>query len=246
MNHYKFPFYFHIGLIFLIINNQGGGVEVATDIVKWGLLLTVILLVCTGMKLHKKGVPFHSADGIAQSTMCKYKTFFKENSGIIQRTLAHCLIIFVICWVGYFVYDHRGYWLIISASAVLIGGDYGRISMRGHRRMIGALISMVVLGGLVFWDANTVVLIAVAVTTMLGIGFFMPNKYIMGSACIGMHATVGNILASGDLSYTIVGQRVLWTILGAILTLVLCYVCDKLLPTLYQDYTKEKLIVAKK
>ncbi|WP_249030404.1 FUSC family protein [Tannockella kyphosi] len=215
------------------------------DIVKWGLLFTVILLVFTFIRLRKKGAPLHSADSISQGAMCKYKTFFKENRMIIQRTRIHCLIIFVVCWVGYLVYDHRGYWLIISASAVLIDGEYGKIWTRGNRRIIGALISMIVLGGLVFWDANMVVLIAVAIITMIGIGFFMPNKYIMGSACIGMHATTANILASGDLSYSIVGQRVLWTIVGAVLTLVLCYVFDKLLPSLYQDHAKEKLIVAK-
>lgn len=245
VNNYKFPFYFHIGAVFLVINYQVTGVEASVDIIKWGLLLTIMILAIRFVKLRKQGVPLYSNDHIVQSTILKYKTFFKENPIIIRRTLIHCLIIFSISWLGCLVYDHRGYWLIISASAVLIGGDYGKISVRGKRRIVGTFICIIFLGGLVFFNANTVVLIAVMVISMIGMNYFMPNKYIMGSACIGINAVTGNILISGDLSYTIIVERVIWTILGAILTLMLCYVFDKLLPSLYQDYTKEKLIVAK-
>ncbi|MFI3162969.1 MAG: hypothetical protein R3Y65_00845 [Bacillota bacterium] len=41
-------------------------------------------------------------------------------------------------------------------------------------------------------------------------------------------------------------ERVIWTILGAILALALCFVLDKVIPSLYENYTKEKLIVARK
>lgn len=245
INNHKFPFYFHIGLLFLLTNNQVAGVESAVNIVKWGFLFTFLNLVRIFIRLRKQGVPLYSADNLVQGTFLKYKNFFKENPTIIHRTFVHCLIIFAVSWVGYLVYDQRGYWLMLSASAVLIGGDYGKISIRGKRRIAGTFVCIVFLGGLVFFNANTVVLIAVMVISMIGINYFMPSKYIMGSACIGINAVTGNILISGDLSYAIVGQRVLWTIIGAVLTLMLCYVFDKLLPWMYQDYTKEKLIVAK-
>ncbi|MFI3166829.1 MAG: FUSC family protein [Bacillota bacterium] len=245
-NNGKFPYYFHMALLFLIASNKDGGVESVVGIVTWGLIITLIILAISFVKLRKNQMPMFSRDNVIQGMMHKYKTFFNENSHIMTKLLAHCLIVFLVSWIAYFVYDHRGYWIIVSASAVLIGGEYGRISARGKRRIVGAFVSAIVVGGLVFFDANTAVLVCVAVATFFGIKFFMPEKYIMGSACIGMNATVCNILASGDLSYDIVIQRVLWTILGAILALALCWILDKVIPSLYQNYTKEKLIVARK
>lgn len=139
-----------------------------------------------------------------------------------------------------------GYWIMVSASAVLIGEEYGKISARGKRRMAGTVVSMIVLSSLVFFNANTIALVVLLVLTMIGMGYFMPDKYIMGSACIGMNAAVCGVLVGGTLSYAIVFQLVFWTVVGSLLTLVVCYVLDKLIPSLYEDYTKEKLIVARK
>lgn len=245
-NNHIFPQYFFICLAFIIANNSASGVQSVPAILKWGLIIIGVLLIFNFTKLLIKHTPLRSSDKIVHKTQPNYIKFVKENRSTIYKALVHSLILFIVSWVAYIVYDHRGYWMIISAAAVLIGNEYAKISVRGQRRIIGALISLIVLCGLIFFNANTIVLTIFAIVSTVCTTILMPKKYILGSACVSIQATVSNILISGDFGYEIVFQRVLWTIIGSILTLALCYIFDKLIPSLYENYTKEKLIVSYK
>lgn len=241
-NNHKKPQYFFICLSFLIANNMASGVRDVPAIILWGLIIICALLIIQFIVLCIKRVPFRQTDKSLQRVKPKYIGFIKENPAIIKKASVHSLILFIVSWVAYFLYDHRGYWMIISSAAILIGNEYAKIIVRGKRRMLGALIGLIVLCGLVFFNANPIVLIIVAIAAMVGATICMPKKYILGCAFVSIHATVSKIIASGDLSYTIALQRVLWTVTGACITMALCKVADKLFPTLYSNHTKEKLI----
>lgn len=73
----------------------------------------------------------------------------------------------------------------------------------------------------------------------------MPFKYILGSACIGLQAVLGNAMMQKCFGYEIFIQRMFWIITGTLLTFILCFLMDRLFENLYTSYTKEPLIYRK-
>ncbi len=72
-------------------------------------------------------------------------TFFvgqthKKNLGIVFHTGIHAFILLILGYIATSVYEYRGYWLMVSGLAVLIGDEYGKIITRGLKRILGALI----------------------------------------------------------------------------------------------------------
>lgn len=120
-NGHKFPYYFHISLMFLIANNQVAEIQAVVDIVKWGLVLTFVVLAFTLINLRKNQTPLLSDDKIIQGTIDKYSNFFKENPSLLSRTFIHCLVVFCdfvdrVCRIrlhgilDYGICKRRAYW----------------------------------------------------------------------------------------------------------------------------------------
>lgn len=172
----------------------------------------------------------------------KYKKLLEEDNLVILRSAVHSGILFLLGWISYIVYGHRGYWLLLSGSAVLIEEDLGKIHVRGMRRIIGAGAGFLIATVFVLADGTKTGLIILYITATVGAFMLMPQKYILGSACIGLQAAAANAFIEGKMGFTILLERACWTIIGALITLILCYIADRLFLNLYHDYKKDKLI----
>jgi hypothetical protein len=86
-------------------------------------------------------------------------------------------------------------------------------------------------------------LIIFYILTTIGMGVYMPKRYILGSASIATQATIANSLMDGGLGMGIVIERIVWTITGALLTIVLCYIFNYFFNKLYHNYEREKIVL---
>lgn len=244
-NKHKFPYYFHIGLLFLLTNNNVGGNLSLKGIISVGIGLTA-LTACIMVVYRKiKGSPLFDKQSYINYICEKYKKLFEEDKLVIQRSAIHSGILFLLGWVSYAVYGHRGYWLLLSGSAVLIGEDMGKIHIRGLRRIAGAVAGFLIAAVFVLAGGSKAGLIILYIAATVGAFMLMPKKYILGSACIGLQATSANAFIEGKMGFTILLERAGWTIIGAVITIALCYIADKLFKNLYCDYERESLIYHK-
>lgn len=244
-NKHKFPYYFHIGLLFLLTNNNVGGKLSLKYIVSIGFGLTV-LIACI-MVVHRKikGATVFNQQSYTNYIYEKYKKLLEDDKLVVLRSAVHSGILFLLGWISYIVYGHRGYWLLLSGSAVLIGEELGKIHIRGLRRIVGAVVGFLIATIFVLTGSSKVGLIILYIVATIGAFMLMPQKYILGSACIGLQATSANAFIEGGLGFTILLERVCWTIIGAVITIALCYIADKLFKNLYCNYEKDSLIYRK-
>lgn len=244
-NKHKFPYYFHIGLLFLLTNNNVGGNLSSKGIIYIGIGLTVLTACIMVVRRRIKGAPFFNKQSYVNYLYEKYQKLLEEDNLVIQRSTIHSSILFLLGWISYAVYGHRGYWLLLSGSAVLIGEDLGKIHIRGLRRIVGAGVGFLIATVFVLAGGSKAGLIILYIAATVGTFMLMPQKYILGSACIGLQATSANAFIEGKMGFTIVFERACWTIIGALITLALCYIADKLFKNLYCYYEKESLIYRK-
>lgn len=244
-NKHKFPYYFHIGLLFLLTNNNVGGNLSSKGIVSIGIGLTVLIACIVVVRRKIKGSPFFNQQSYTNYLYEKYKKLLEEDKLVVQRGAIHSGILFLLGWISYVVYGHRGYWLLLSGSAVLIGEDLGKIHVRGLRRIVGAGIGFLIAAIFVLTGSSKTGLIILYIAATVGAFMLMPQKYILGSACIGLQATAANAFIEGKMGFTILFERACWTIIGALITIALCYIADKLFKNLYCDYEKDSLIYHK-
>ena len=244
-NKHKFPYYFHIGLLFLLTNNNVGGNLSLKSIVSIGIGLTISIACIMIVRRKIKGAPFFNQQSYVNYLCEKYKELFEEDKFVIQRSAIHSGILFLLGWISYVVYGQRGYWLLLSGSAVLIGEDFGKIHVRGLRRIVGAGVGFLIAAVFVLAGGSKAGLIILYIAATVGAFMLMPQKYILGSACIGLQATSANAFIEGKMGFTILLERACWTIIGALITIALCYIADKLFKNLYCDYEKESLIYHK-
>lgn len=244
-NKHQFPYYFHIGLLFLLTNNNIG-IDLSSKIIVFiGIGLTVLTACIMIVRQKVKGTAFFDQQSYTNYLCEKYKKLLEEDDLVIHRSAIHAGILFLVGWISYAVYGHRGYWLLLSGSAVLIGEDLGKIHIRGVRRIIGTVAGFLIATVFVLAGGSKAEMIILYIAATVGAFMLMPHKYILGSACIGLQATSANAFIEGKMGFTILLERTCWTIVGAIITLALCYIADKLFKDLYCDYEKESLIYHK-
>ncbi|SHJ62365.1 FUSC family protein [Parasporobacterium paucivorans] len=234
-----FPFYFHIGMTYLILSNTE-----SLSVYEWLILwcgITVIIVVTfllIGVKKHES----FGKDSAINMIIKKYKTSIHNNQLRIKRAAMHSIVLFIISWSEYLVHDYKGFWIMISAGAVMIGEDYGKIQTRGLRRIVGAFLGFAIGGVLLILGAGKIALISCYIIALIISCFAMPKKYILGSACIGLEAVSGNALAEGTLSSALIVERLIWTIVGAALAIGFCVICDKIIKNIYEDKSRDKII----
>lgn len=241
----NFPYYFHITLLFLLMNN---GLAAKLNYKKLMIAFMFIILLFSYISLHnsrKKQLEFEAISDAIKEICNRWKNMLRKNPGIVFHTGIHAVILLILGYVSAFVYEYRGYWLMVSGLAVLIGDEYGKIITRGLKRILGAFIGFFVGILLVSTNANGAILIIIFLLTYVGIFSLMPFKYILGSACIGLQAVLGNAMMQKCFGYEIFVQRMFWTILGTVLTFILCFMMDKLFENLYTSYTREPMIYRK-
>lgn len=241
----NFPYYFHIALLFLMMNN---GLAAKLNYRSLAILFTFITFLFSCISLNnsrKKGLEFRSISVSVSEIYNRWENMFQENTDIVFHAGIHACILLILGYIATLIYKYRGYWLMVSGLAVLIGDEYGKIITRGLKRILGAFVGFFIGILLVSLNAKEPILIVILLLTYVGVFALMPFKYILGSACIGLQAVLGNAMMQNCFSYEIFMQRMFWTIAGTILTFALCFLMDKSFPNLYTNYEKEPLIYQK-
>ena len=201
-------------------------------------LLAALVQMVLGIKNHES----FGKDPAFKVIYERYKLTVTNNTKRLHRSTVHTLVLFLIAWSEFLFYDYRGYWIMISACAVFIGEDYGKIQIRGLRRIAGAFIGFAVGWIMMKCNAGTISFIIGYICAFIITTITMPNKYILGSAGISLQAVCGNAIAEGRLTLVLLSERFVWTVVGASLAILLCMLSDKVFSSLYEDKTRYKLI----
>ncbi|SDB31675.1 FUSC family protein [Eubacterium oxidoreducens] len=235
----KFPFYVHIGMTYLVLCHLES-LSVKNWILVWTAIASLAILaqMVLGIKNHES----FGKDSALKVIYERYRLTVSNNKKRLYRTTVHTLILFFIAWSELLFYDYRGYWIMISACAVFIGEDYGRIQIRGLRRIAGAFLGFAVGWIIMICNAGTISCIACFVCAVIVTAIVMPDKYILGSAGISLQAVCGYAMSEGSLTLDLLSERLVWTIVGASLAILLCMLSDKIFNSLYEDKTRYKLI----
>jgi hypothetical protein len=238
----KFPFYFHIALLYLLASTGVTDAMRPSVVVCLGLTilcLTALLLLIESLKQRDGAAGKRKAAAYLKTA---YHRAVDDDPSFTKKACTHAIILLLVSIAGFIMLDHEGIWIMISASAVLIGDEIGPIQTRSARRIVGALIGFFVCIALVKLGASRTTLILTYVIATLGMMVLMPRKYILGSACIGLSATIAIALLTDSFGYTIALERLVWTIAGAVSTVFLCKLANWLISGLDTNYEREKLI----
>jgi hypothetical protein len=156
---HKFPYYFHVGLLFLLMNNNMSENLTVVSVSIVGMCLVLIGVIISVLISLKKKESLHSSISLSKMMKVKYQELIRNNPNIILRASIHAVILVILAWIGCLGSEHRGFWFTLSGTAVLIGEEIGRIHVRGLRRIVGAVVAFVITGLLVVFSANNMILI---------------------------------------------------------------------------------------
>lgn len=217
----KFPFYFHVGLLFLLASANAEKMNVQNAA---ALLLIADCIACIASLIKSK------QNKLAFRGKCAIKAVWIENkekfcnilkdSKLMCAVLLNGAVLFVAAYTGYLFQDYNGYWIILSTAAVLIGEETGKTKQRGLKRFFGCLLGFGIGILLVSLQVNRIVRILVFVAALVIPCLTMPKHYVIGSMSIGLSAVMGNSLMEATLSCKLVMERFIWTILGIVIAVV--------------------------
>lgn len=165
-----------------------------------------------------------------------------KNSPFFKHRLILSIVVFIVLGVLTVVFcDSHAYWSIISAIIILVSAEATQISKRSILQLIGAFIGF--FAGAIIASfglgpiGNTLFLVLGAI---LVVGFLPAKRYALGSAGIGLVIVALSSLSVGEVSWDIIWQRLLWTIVGAVIVLLTVYVDGKLCAKKLSEATKAK------
>ncbi|STP29154.1 brp/Blh family beta-carotene 15,15'-monooxygenase [Enterococcus durans] len=191
-----------------------------------------------------EGLPLHSETTRFQrlSMKDKYYLALYQQPEMVLKALHLSMVLFIATYIAYLLRESNGYWILISAAAVLAGEHMEKIKNRTIGRVLGGIVGLL-LGFLLMslhlsLPALAVVLIILNVLTEL----YMPINYTVANFFTNPQVLLLMTIGSSFTPLQLIPLRFSGALIGSLLAMILIFVMDWSLKQMEQSmiHFKEK------
>lgn len=188
-------------------------------------------------------LPFHlPKDRFQQlSLKDKYYVALYHQPEMVLKAMHFSMILFIATYSGYLLRASNGYWILISAAAVLAGEHMENIKKRTIGRVLGGIVGLL-LGFLLMaldlpLEAKAAILIVLNVLTE----YFMPVNYTIANFFTNPQVLLLMTIGSSFVPLHLIPWRFSGTLIGSLLAMGLIFLMDFALKQIQQSmiYRKE-------
>jgi hypothetical protein len=187
-------------------------------------------------------LPFKNKPSIISQMNIKEKInhSIKQKPEIFIRAIMLSFIFFVIGYIAFLLKDQRGFWLIISASSILVGDSIESYTKRTKHRIFGGIIGIGIGFVITLFNLPFNWIMVIIILLIVGLCYFIPKNYFIANFFINSMV----ILVCHGISYgldikIIIIDRIIGIILGSIIALVLAWILNESFKTFLKSYNPE-------
>lgn len=156
----------------------------------------------------------------------KYSLALSQQPEMVIKALHFSLILFIATYIAYLLRDSNGYWILISAAAVLAGEHMEKIKNRTIGRVLGGIVGLL-LGFLLMslhmpLEAIAVVLIILNILTE----FFMPVNYTVANFFTNPQVLLLMTIGTSFTPLKLIPLRFSGALIGSVLAMLLIFLMD--------------------
>lgn len=160
------------------------------------------------------------------SVQDKYYIMIYKDPDIILKALHFSSIIFCSAYLSTLFNEQNGYWILITSVAILGGENMDDIKIRSHQRLIGSVVGLVLGVILINLHLPKIIIYLSVVLLKIGVVFFIPRNYAIANFFTNPQILLLSTLNSTSVNLLIVPYRLLTTLIGVFIVLILMYLFD--------------------
>lgn len=191
-----------------------------------------------------EGLPYRvEQDRFQQlSVQDKYYLALYEQPEILLKATHYSLILFIAAYIAYLLQDSNGYWILISAAAVLAGEHMEKIKSRTIGRVAGGVVGILL--GFFLMSLQLPLKYKAIVLVLLNIltEFYMPQNYMVANFFTNPQVLLLMTISNSFTPLHLIPMRFSGALIGSLLAMVLIFIMEFSLKELqpYPIYSKER------
>ncbi|WP_321388395.1 FUSC family protein [uncultured Enterococcus sp.] len=169
------------------------------------------------------------------SAVDKYYLTMYEHPNTLVKALNFSMVLFIATYIAYLLRESNGYWVLISAAAVLAGEHMDRIKNRTVGRVVGGIVG-IMLGFLLVTlglplEINAVILVILNILTE----FYMPINYMVANFFTNPQVLLLMAIGTNFVPLELIPMRLSGALIGSLLAMCLIFVMEYCLQQLQPD-----------
>lgn len=160
------------------------------------------------------------------SVVDKYYLTIYEHPKTLLKALHFSMILFIATYVAYLLRESNGYWILISAAAVLAGEHMDRIRDRTIGRVLGGVVGILI--GFLLVSMGIPLILKAMILVVLNIltEFYMPINYMIANFFTNPQVLLLMTIGHNFTSLSLIPMRLSGALIGSLLALVLIFVME--------------------
>ena len=165
----------------------------------------------------------------------KYRLMLMEHPNTLLKALHFSMVLFIATYIAYLLRDSNGYWVLISAAAVLAGEHMDRIKDRTVGRVLGGIVGLLM--GFLLMSLGLPLVVKALILVILNVltELYMPTNYMVANFFTNPQVLLLMTISSNFTSLTLIPMRFSGTLIGSLLALVLIFVMERSLQPLQRE-----------
>lgn len=156
----------------------------------------------------------------------KYYLMLYEQPETLLKALHFSIILFIAAYIAYLLQASNGYWVLISAAAVLSGEHMERIKTRTIGRVCGSVIGLLLGFFLLSLDLSLETKAAVIILLNILTELYMPINYLVANFFTNPQVLLLMTISSRFTSLDLIPARFSGALIGSLLALILIFIME--------------------
>jgi len=196
-----------------------------------GLLISLI----EHLPLHSQSTEFQKL-----TFKEKYDLALYRQPEMVLKALHFSIILFVATYVAFLLRESNGYWILISAAAVLAGEHMDKIKSRTIGRVLGGIVGLLL--GFLLMSLHLSLPLLALVLILLNIltEWYMPLNYTVANFFTNPQVLLLMTIGSSFTPLQLIPLRFSGALIGSLLAMVLIFVMDWSLKQMEQSMIHAK------
>lgn len=184
-------------------------------------------------------LPYHVPKDRYQelSVTDKYYLTMYEHPNTLLKALHFSMVLFIATYLSYLLRESNGYWIMVSAAAVLAGEHMDRIKDRTVGRVVGGVVGIMLGFFLVSLGLplalNGVILVVLNILTE----FYMPINYMIANFFTNPQVLLLMAIGANFTPLELIPMRLSGALIGSLLAMCLIFLTEFCLQQLQLDKT---------
>ncbi|WP_407856957.1 FUSC family protein [Enterococcus hailinensis] len=214
---YATGFNFHANTVGIILHQSSYLLYGLAGSIFSGLLVSLV----ERLPLHTETTRFQKL-----SFQDKYYLALYQQPEMVLKALHFSIILFIATYIAYLLRDSNGYWILISAAAVLAGEHMEKIKNRTIGRVVGGIVGLLLGFLLMSLHLPLPILAVVLIVLNFLTELFMPINYTIANFFTNPQVLLLMTIGSSFTPLQLIPLRFSGALIGSLLAMLLIFVMD--------------------